>query len=156
MAHTGITRSKHSLNNAEAIKGTLEFLEEDFRGVIFTNLIEFDMTYGHRNDAAGYAAALSRVDEAVPELQKKLRPGDIAMFVADHGVDPTTPSTDHSRECSPLLVFGPSVKPGVDLGIRKTFSDVGATIADAFGLEPPLAGKASWNWWQSFKPRQPA
>ncbi len=142
MAHTGITRSKHSLNNAEAIQGTLDFLEGDFKGVIFTNLIEFDMTYGHRNDAAGYAAALSRVDEAVPGLQKKLRPADIAMFVADHGVDPTTPSTDHSRECSPLLVFGQSVKPGVHLGIRKTFSDVGATIAEAFGLEPPLAGES--------------
>jgi len=140
MVHTGITQSKHTLNNAESVKGIIEFLDEDFKGVLFANLIEFDMIYGHRNDAVGYAAALKRVDEAVPEIQKHLRSGDIAMFVADHGVDPTTPSTDHSRECSPLLVFGPPVKAGVDLGMRKSFSDVGATIAEAFSLEPPQAG----------------
>ena len=140
MAHTGITRSKHTLNNSGALQGTLEFLEEDFRGVIFTNLIEFDMIYGHRNDPHGYAAALKRVDDVVPEIIKRLGAGDLAMFVADHGVDPTTPSTDHSRECSPLLVFGPPVRAGVDLGLRQTFSDVGATIAQAFRLEPPEIG----------------
>ena len=141
-AHTGITRSKHNENNADSLMGTLEFLGDNFRGLIFTNLIEFDMLYGHRNDPRGYAAALKRVDETVPEIQKRMRSGDIAMFVADHGVDPTTASTDHSRECSPLLVFGPQVKPGTDLGIRKTFSDVGATIAEAFSLEPPEIGKS--------------
>jgi len=140
MAHTGITRSKHTLNNAGSLQGTFEFLEEDFKGVIFTNLIEFDMIYGHRNDPHGYAAALKRVDDAVPHILERLRPGDLAMFVADHGVDPTTPGTDHTRECSPLLVFGPPVQPGVDLGLRKTFSDVGATIAQAFKLEPPELG----------------
>lgn len=140
MAHTGITRSKHTLNNSGALQGTLEFLEEDFRGVIFTNLIEFDMIYGHRNDPHGYAAALKRVDDVVPEIIKRLGAGDLAMFVADHGVDPTTPSTDHSRECSPLLVFGPPVRAGVNLGLRQTFSDVGATIAQAFHLEPPEIG----------------
>jgi phosphopentomutase len=141
-AHTGITRSRHNENNADSLKGTLEFLEDEFRGLIFTNLIEFDMLYGHRNDPQGYAAALKRIDKAVPEIQKRMRSGDIAMFVADHGVDPTTASTDHSREFSPLLVFGPQVKPGTDLGIRQTFSDVGATIAEAFSLEPPEIGKS--------------
>ena len=141
-AHTGITRSKHNENNADSLKGTLEFLEETFRGLIFVNLIEFDMLYGHRNDPHGYAAALKRVDEMVPEIIRHMRGGDITMFVADHGVDPTTPSTDHSREYSPLLVFGDQIKRGVDLGVRKTFSDVAATIAEAFSLEPPPLGKS--------------
>ena len=141
-AHTGITRTKHNENNPDSLIGTLEFLEDDFRGIIFTNLIEFDMLYGHRNDPAGYAEALSKVDQAVPKIIKRMRSGDIAMFVADHGVDPTTPGTDHTRECSPLLVFGPPVKPGTDLDLRGTFSDVAATIAEAFSLEPPLEGKS--------------
>ena len=141
-AHTGITRSKHNENNLDSLKGTLEFLAEDFRGLVFVNLIEFDMLYGHRNDPHGYAAALNRVDQAIPEIARRMRTGDIAMFVSDHGVDPTTASTDHSRECAPLLVFGKQVKPGVDLGTRGTFSDVAATIAEAFSLEPPPAGKS--------------
>jgi phosphopentomutase len=142
MAHLGITRSNHTTNNASSLAATLEFLEADFKGVLFVNLIEFDMLYGHRNDAAGYAAALKVVDEAVPEILRRLRMGDIVMFVADHGVDPTTPSTDHSREFAPLLVFGPTVQPGVHLGDRGSFSDVAATIAQAFGLEPPLVGQS--------------
>jgi len=141
-AHTGITRSKHNENNVDSLRGTLEFLEDDFKGILFTNLIEFDMLYGHRNDPVGYSEALSKVDQAVPEIIKRMRSGDIAMFVADHGVDPTTPGTDHTRECSPLLVFGSPVKPGTDLGFRSTFSDVAATIAEAFALEAPLAGKS--------------
>jgi len=141
-AHTGITRSRHTTNNADSLAATLEFLEQDFRGLLFVNLIEFDMLYGHRNDPQGYAAALQRVDEAVPEMLKRMQAGDIAMFVADHGVDPTTPSTDHSREYAPLLVFGAPVQPATDLGTRMTFSDVAATIADAFTLPPPILGKS--------------
>jgi phosphopentomutase len=140
MAHQGITRSNHTTSNATSLAATLELLEADFKGILFVNLIEFDMIYGHRNDAAGYAAALKVVDDAVPAIRQRLRDGDIVMFVADHGVDPTTPSTDHSREYSPLLVFGPPVKPGVHLGDRGSFSDVAATIAQAFDLEPPLVG----------------
>lgn len=139
-AHQGITHKNHTLNNDESLQATLRNLEDDFTGLVFVNLIEFDMIYGHRNDAAGYAAALQRVDEAVPEIAKRLGPQDMVMFVADHGVDPTTESTDHSREVSPLLVFGPPVKPGVDLGTRSTFTDVGATIAEVFKLEPPEYG----------------
>ncbi len=139
-AHSGITRSKHNENNADSLKGTIEFLEDRFRGLIFTNLIEFDMLFGHRNDPHGYANALKRVDDKVPEIRARMQDGDIAMFVADHGVDPTTESTDHSREYSPLLVFGKPVKGGVNLGIRGTFSDVAATIAEAFQLEPPEIG----------------
>jgi phosphopentomutase len=141
-AHTGITRSNHNENNADSLASTLAFLEEDFKGLIFVNLIEFDMIYGHRNNPQGYAGALEKVDQAVPEIQKRLKPGDIVMFVADHGVDPTTPSTDHSREYAPLLVFGPPLAPGTDLGTRGTFSDVAATIAEAFALTPPLLGES--------------
>jgi phosphopentomutase len=144
-AHSGITRSKHNENNADSLTGTLEFLDDDFRGLIFTNLIEFDMLYGHRNDPVGYAAALKRVDDAVPDIIRRMKSSDIAMFVSDHGVDPTTPSTDHSREFAPLLVFGNPVRPGTDLGIRATFSDVGATIAEVFSLEPPTAGTSFLN-----------
>jgi phosphopentomutase len=141
-AHTGITRSKHTTNNADSLAATLEFLEEDFKGLLFVNLIEFDMLYGHRNDPAGYAEALTKVDEAVPEMIERMNTGDIAMFAADHGVDPTTPSTDHSREYAPLLVFGAPVRKGTDLGTRSTFSDVAATIADTFSLVPPLQGES--------------
>ena len=141
-AHTGITRSKHTTNNADSLAATLEFLEEDFKGLLFVNLIEFDMLYGHRNDPVGFAEALIEVDQAVPEMLKRMNEDDIAMFVADHGVDPTTSSTDHSREYAPLLVFGAPVRPGTDLGKRGTFSDVAATIAETFSLAPPLMGKS--------------
>jgi phosphopentomutase len=141
-AHRGLTRSEHTLNNADSLQATLRFLEADFKGLLFVNLIEFDMIYGHRNDPQGYAAALQRVDEQVPAIQRRLKPGDVTMFVSDHGVDPTTASTDHSREHSPLLVFGPRVRAGVNLGTRRTFGDVGATIAEAFGLQPPAFGES--------------
>lgn len=148
-AHRGFTRKNHTLNNVESMQATTRLLDDDFRGLIFTNLIEFDMTYGHRNDAPGYAAALQRVDDLLPEMRRRMHPGDIGMFVADHGVDPTTPSTDHSREYSPLLVFGAEqgslLKPGVNLGTRECFTDVGATIAEAFHLEPPLYGTSFLN-----------
>ncbi len=109
-----------------------------FEGMIFSNLIEFDMVYGHRNDARGFADALEAFDRAVPEIQKKMRPGDIAMIVADHGVDPTTPGTDHTREYIPLLVFGPHVRHNTNLGTRATFSDVSATVAEIFELPPGI------------------
>ena len=136
----GLSGTKHSEDNQSSIQGLLEYLDENFTGMIFSNLIEFDMVYGHRNDARGFADALEAFDQAVPEIQKKMRPGDIAMIVADHGVDPTTPGTDHTREYIPLLVFGPRVKPNTDLGTRATFSDVGATLAEIFELQPPRAG----------------
>jgi len=107
---------------------------------VFANLVEFDMTYGHRNDARGYADKLEEFDAFLPTLQAAMQDGDIGMIVADHGVDPTTKSTDHSREYIPLLVFGPKVKHSVDLGIRGSFADVAATIAEAFGLTPPMIG----------------
>ena len=137
--HRGITRKNHTLSNKESTQATLDLLEEDFNGLLFVNLIEFDMIYGHRNDPQGYYNALKAFDDAVPEIKKRLSEDDLVIVSADHGVDPTTESTDHSREYVPLLVFGPKVR-GLDLGIRKTFADVGATITENFKLAPPEIG----------------
>ena len=137
--HRGITRKNHTLGNAESIKTTLNLLEEPFHGLVFVNLIEFDMIYGHRNDPKGYYSALKGFDDAIPEIMKRLTSEDLVLVSADHGVDPTTKSTDHSREYVPLLAFGPAVK-GVNLGTRSTFADLGATVAENFDVEPPLIG----------------
>jgi phosphopentomutase len=141
-ANRGITRGQHTLNNKQGLEATLAFMREDFSGLLFVNLIEFDMIYGHRNDSHGYAQALQLVDTYVPALQAAARPGDVLLFAADHGVDPTTPSTDHSREFSPLLVWGPRVQAGVNLGTRASFSDVGATILENFGIQQPFFGQS--------------
>jgi phosphopentomutase len=136
----GISETHHSVFNQESIQALVDFLDEDFTGMLFANLVEFDMTYGHRNDAAGYAKKLEEFDVFIPKIREKMKDSEIAMIVADHGVDPTTESTDHSREYIPLLVFGPKVKNNVNLGIRQTFADVAATIADAFSLPMPSIG----------------
>ena len=137
--HRGITRKNHTLGNAASTEITIKLLEESFQGLMFVNLIEFDMIFGHRNDPLGYYYALKAFDDAIPDIRERLLPEDLVIISADHGVDPTTESTDHSREYVPLLTFGPAVK-GVDLGIRKTFADVGATITENFKLEPPVIG----------------
>ncbi len=137
--HRGITRKNHTLGNAASTAITIKLLDEPFHGLLFVNLIEFDMIYGHRNDPQGYYNALRAFDDAIPDIQESLQPEDLVIVSADHGVDPTTESTDHSREFVPLLVFGPTVK-SVDLGIRQTFADVGATIVENFNLEPTLIG----------------
>ena len=137
--HRGFTRKNHALGNKESTQITLELLEESFNGLLFVNLIEFDMIFGHRNDPQGYYQALKDFDDAIPEIKKRLSEEDLVIVSADHGVDPTTASTDHSREFVPLLVFGPRV-PGVNLGIRKTFADIGATICENFMIEAPEIG----------------
>jgi phosphopentomutase len=113
---------------------TLELAQEELRGLLFTNLVDFDMLYGHRNDVEGYARALETFDACVPELITRLKAGDLCILTADHGCDPATPSTDHSREYVPLLAFGPAIEGGVNLGTRDSLSDVGQTIAENFGL----------------------
>lgn len=138
----GISNSYHSVDNMESTQALIDFLAEDFSGLLFSNLIEFDMIYGHRNDPRGFAHKLEEFDQRVPDIRRAMRPTDIVMVVADHGVDPTTPSTDHSREYVPLLVFGPRVKENVDLGIRSSFSDVAATITEIFQLAPPDIGES--------------
>lgn len=138
----GITVSNHTTNNRDSTLAAIEFMKKDFTGLLFANLIEFDQIYGHRNDPHGYAAALAVFDAFIPEILTTMNEQDIAMIVSDHGVDPTTPGSDHSREYSPLLVFGEVVKPDVNLGIRSSFADVGATIAEIFNLAPPLIGSS--------------
>jgi phosphopentomutase len=130
----GITRSFKTSGNADGISKTLDLLQEEFRGLLFTNLVDFDMLYGHRNDVEGYAQALEAFDACIPELKSRLRPGDLCILTADHGCDPVTPSTDHSREYVPVLSFGPTIAKAVDLGTRASLADAGQTIAENFGL----------------------
>ncbi len=132
----GITKTNHAKGNVEGIKATIAYMEEDFTGIIFTNLIDFDMLYGHRNDVEGYANALEEFDRWIPILMEKMGEEDILIITADHGCDPTTPSTDHSREYVPILVYGQQIKQGINIGIRKTFSDISATVLDMFHMEP--------------------
>jgi phosphopentomutase len=141
-AGQGISTAVHTHDNMDGVDQTLRAMAQAGPGLIFTNLVDFDMLYGHRNNAPGYAAALRAVDARVPELLHALRDDDVLIFTADHGCDPTTPSTDHSREYVPLLVYGALVQAGVDLGTRGAFADVGATIADWLGVPPPRAGQS--------------
>ena len=131
----GITDSRPTKSNEHGVDVILEHLGQGPRGLVFANLIEFDQSFGHRNDPAGYAGALEGFDRRLPELRAALRKDDVLIITADHGNDPTTPSTDHSRERVPLLVAGPSVPPEVDLGERGTFADCAATIAALLGVE---------------------
>ena len=115
-------------------------LDEIASGLLFVNLVDSDTQYGHRNDVAGYAANLERIDAELADTVRGLRPGDLLIVTADHGNDPTTPSTDHSREYVPLLVTGPDVAQARDLGTRSTYADLGQTIADNFGVGPLAHG----------------
>lgn len=137
-AGRGITASRHVLPNMECVDATMAALRRMRSGLVFTNLIEFDMNFGHRNDPEGMAGALRALDARVPELLDAAGDDTLLVFTADHGNDPTTPSTDHSREEVPLLVW--SGGEGAALGTRATYADVGATIADNFGLSPLAAG----------------
>ena len=133
-AGRGITRAVHTKSDDEGMDVVSSEMASTSRGLIFANLVDFDTQYGHRNDVPGYAANLERFDARLKDLLPRLRPDDMLVVTADHGNDPTTPSTDHSREHVPLLVAGPAVKAGVNLGTRKTFADLGQTIADNFGV----------------------
>jgi phosphopentomutase len=139
-AGRGITRGVHSEGNVDGLEKTLEAMAATPRGLIFNNLVDFDMLYGHRNNPEGYYVCLKEFDAFVPRLEAALGPGDLVMITADHGNDPTTVSTDHTREHVPIICFGPTVAAGRDLGTRRTFSDVGATLAAAFGVAPPRHG----------------
>ncbi len=127
----GITHSVKTKNNADGMSKTSVAMSAQDSGLVFVNLVDFDQEFGHRNDVKGYAAALEQVDRWLPSLE--LKDGDMLVLTADHGCDPTTPSTDHSREYTPLLVFGKRVKPEVNLGTRKTLADIGQTVAENFG-----------------------
>jgi phosphopentomutase len=139
-AGRSVTSASHALNNDAAIAATVELLRRPTRGIIFSNLIEFDMVYGHRKDPHGYARALRRFDDALPSLQEAMGPSDVLFITGDHGVDPTGPGTDHTREYVPLLVAGRMVRAATDLGTRATFADLGATVAELLGLPSLEAG----------------
>ena len=139
-AGRGITRAIHTASDDEGVDHVLRQMDETTQGLIFTNLVDFDTLYGHRNDVEGYARNLERFDVRLSELLLRLRPDDLLVVTADHGNDPTTPSTDHAREYVPLLVTGARVNPGVDLGIRQTFADLGQTLAEVFGVGPIAHG----------------
>jgi phosphopentomutase len=131
----GIGDYEKTKSNADGMAKTLHAMDVLERGLIFVNLVDFDQLYGHRNDVEGYARALEEVDGWIPSLEARLGPEDLAIVTADHGCDPTTPSTDHSREYVPLLVFGKNARAGVDLGLRGTLADIGQTVAENFGAE---------------------
>jgi phosphopentomutase len=130
----GIKDSDKTKNNADGMAKTLEAMNDTESGLIFVNLVDFDQQFGHRNDIEGYGAALEQFDVWVPAFEGALRDGDLAIFTADHGCDPTTPGTDHSREYVPLLASGRRVRAGVDLGRRASLSDIGQTVAENFGV----------------------
>jgi phosphopentomutase len=133
-AGRGVARAYHTKSDEDGMDHVERQMNELERGYIFTNLVDFDTLYGHRNDIAGYARNLERFDRRLATLLGRLRDTDLLVVTADHGNDPTTPSTDHAREYVPLMVVGRSVRPGVDLGTRATFADVGQTLADMFGV----------------------
>lgn len=139
-AGSGVTEMVRTANNGEGIDRTLQFAARDFHGLTFTNLVDYDMLYGHRNDVEGYAKALSYFDSRLPELLHAMREEDILMITADHGCDPSTPSTDHSREYTPLVIAGAPVKANVNLGTRSTFADIAATILEYLGVEGKTDG----------------
>src|SRR5712692_8171861 len=139
-AGRGLTQRDHTETNSEGMAATLRWLERDFEGLLFVNLVEFDMLWGHRRDSQGYAQALRDVDAWFAQVQQVMRAGDAIFFSADHGVDPTYRGSDHTREMVPLLAYGPPVRVGVNLGVRSTFADLGQTLTHAFRVEPLAAG----------------
>ena len=138
----GITESVYTSGNEEGIQRTLEYLDKDFEGLCFINLVDYDMLYGHRRDIDGYAKALSFFDDKLPEIMGKMREDDILMLTADHGCDPAyTATTDHTREYTPFIMYGPGIVPR-NLGTRKTFADIGATVLQYFDITPAFAGES--------------
>ncbi len=131
---TGVTQDLTARNNEQSIDRTIRALQSDTRGLVFSNLVDFDMLYGHRRDTEGYARALEHFDSRWLEIAAAMKEGDLVIITADHGNDPTYPGTDHTREYAPLLVYGKGARQGVNLGTRRSLSDIGRTIADNFGL----------------------
>ncbi len=138
----GITEYVKTRNNDEGITRTIEYLQKTEEGLIFTNLVDFDMKYGHRNDPVGYARALEKFDERLPEIMSAMRPEDVLFITADHGCDPTMPSTDHSREKVPLLAYGMHLRENSNLGERRSFADLGQTVLELFDLEQMPNGES--------------
>ena len=144
-AGRGVGKSVRTSGNIDGIEQTLGAMDMTPEGLIFVNLVDFDMLYGHRNNVSGYAEALTYFDDRLPEILCRLQKDDILMITADHGCDPSTPSTDHSRENVPFLAYGDRVRPGTDLGVRSSFADIAKTIGDYFGINTnALSGESFW------------
>ncbi|NLK64805.1 MAG: phosphopentomutase [Tissierellia bacterium] len=141
----GMTKSNHTGNNDEGIEATIQAIKENSDGLIFTNLVDFDMVYGHRNNIQGYADALMNFDKKLPEIISSLKEDDVLIITADHGCDPTRPGTDHSREYIPLIFYGKTIKANNNLGILDTFASIGKTVLDFFNIENDLEGKSVKN-----------
>ena len=137
----GITKSNHAAGNAACMEAAFAALDEDFDGLLFVNLVDFDMQYGHRRDVEGYAKALEAFDAQIPQIMEKMGDEDILILTADHGCDPCHTGTDHTREHTPLLVWGKGLRSGVNLGTRATFADISATVLDFFGVANTLKGE---------------
>ncbi len=133
-AGSGVSESNRTTSNTHGMEVTKKMQGRDFSGLCFVNLVDFDMKYGHRNDVAGYAAAATEFDGFLTSFIKDMREDDVLLITADHGCDPATPSTDHSREYTPMLIYGNSIKSGVNLGTRSSFADISATVLDYFGV----------------------
>ncbi len=136
----GIDISRHTASNPETLRGILDSLDEQPRGLIMANFVDFDMVWGHRNDAAGYAQGLETLDGWIPDIRRRMRPSDVCLLTSDHGCDPTVSGTDHTREYALLLIFGEHLLRGVNLGIRASFADAGATLAELLRVDAPAAG----------------
>ena len=138
----GVTESVHTVSNMDGVDKTVEAMGKDFEGFIFTNLVDFDSMYGHRRNPEGYGQAIMDFDGRLPEIKAAMKPGDVLMLCADHGNDPVHSGTDHTREHIPLVVYGEEIKAGVNLGTRKSFADIGATIAEMLGAETTSIGES--------------
>ncbi|MDO4521699.1 MAG: phosphopentomutase [Eubacteriales bacterium] len=143
-AGRGICKTISIENNVDGMNKTLEFQKEDFHGLCFVNLVDFDMLYGHRNDIDGYANAATVFDGQLGEFMSRMREDDVVIITADHGCDPGFKGTDHSRECIPVLIYGKAVKAGVNLGTEHTFANIGASVLDMLGVPGEIRGESFW------------
>ena len=141
----GVSEALKSKSNMDGVDQTIKALKKDFKGLLFTNLVDFDMLYGHRRDPIGYGKAIEEFDRRLPEIMEALREDDLLLLTADHGNDPTHPGTDHTREYVPIIAYSKSLKGGVDLGILNTFSDIGSTVADNFDVQATKNGDSFLN-----------
>lgn len=141
-AGRGIQDTTSIVSNTDGMEKTIKLQDRDFRGICFVNLVDFDMLYGHRNDIDGYAKAATDFDRQLETFLGRMKEDDILMITADHGCDPGTASTDHSREYTPMLIYGKNIRENVSLGTRKTFADIGATVLDLFGIENRVDGES--------------
>jgi phosphopentomutase len=142
-AESGVTESNLTTSNMDGMEKTSAISKRDFNGLCFVNLVDFDSKYGHRNDIEGYAKAMSEFDSWLGEFLPSLRKNDVLIITADHGCDPSTPSTDHSREYTPMLIYGDKVKSGINLGSRDSFADIGATVCEILGQSAQkISGKS--------------